>query len=399
MDRSRIVGWIIGLVVVAGVVYLITTQGTAPAKLPGAEPPPTAVSGEATVIGAVLPLSGDAVSYGTPIRRAIEMAVADINAVNGVNGKPLQVQFEDGRCDGKEGANAAQKLINVQKVKYIIGGACSGETLGFAPIANQNKVIVISPSATSPDLTTKGGPFVYRFSPSDALAGSIAAKYALDTLGAKSAAVISEQTDYSQGLRKTFIDAFRKRGRVLVDETFQSSETNFQSIALKVKRANPDVIYVVPQTPTPGILVIKQLKAQGVGGALLTAEVMIGRDTVEKNGADIEGLVGFEAFFDEASERAKTFLDVYRARYAEAPPFPFFMANAYSITYLIKDLIEQNGMDTVKAQATLTKLEDWAGGAIGKISLDIYGDPIWTDYSVKQVFQGKLKDVMVFKAE
>ena len=401
MDKQRMLGWLVGLIVVAGVIYLVVTRGAGPtAKKPaGSEPPPSAVTGEATVIGAIVPLTGDAASYGIPIQRAVEMAVADINALNGVGGKPLKVQFEDGKCDGKEGAGAAQKLINVSKVKYIIGGVCSGETLGFAPIANQNKVVVISPSATSPDITTKGGPFVFRFSPSDALAGTVAAKYAIKNLGAKTAAIVSEQTDYAQGLRRTFAAEFRKKGRVVVDETFQSSETNFQSIALKVNRAPVDVIYLVPQTPTPGLLLVKQLREQKVSGALLTAEVLIGRDTVEKNAEDLDGVVGFEAYFDENSDRAKPFLDTYEVRYGEKPPFPFFMANAYSITYLIKDLIEQNGMNTDKSLQSLVALKGWAGGALGGVTLDRSGDPVWTDYSVKQVFQGKLNDVMVFKAQ
>lgn len=401
MDKSRIVGWIVGLVVVVGVVYLIVTQGPSGGqkKPAGLEPPPAAVTGEATVIGAILPLTGDEASYGTPLQRAIDMAVADINSLNGVGGKPLKVQFEDGKCKGSESATAAQKLINVTGVKYIIGGACSGETLGFAPIATSNKVIVISPSATSPDITTKGGPFVFRFSPSDALAGKVAAEYALEKLGAKTAAIVSEQTDYAQGLRKTFAAAFRAKGRVVVDESFQSSETNFQSIALKVKQKNPDVIYILPQGPTTGVLIMKQLKEQGATGARLTAEVLIGRDIVEKNAEDLEGLIGFEAYFDENSERAKPFLSTYEVRYGEKPPFPFFMANAYSITFLIKDLIEQNNMDTEKARKTLETLSSWSGGALGNVTLDRAGDPVWKDYSVKQVFQGGLNQVMVFSAK
>lgn len=399
MDKQRILGWVIGLVVVAGVIYLIVSQGPKAGQKPaGLEPPPAAVTGEPTVIGAVLPLTGDGATYGIPIQRAIEMAVADINAANGVSGKPLKVAYEDGKCDGKESVNAAQKLINVTKVKYIIGGACSGETLGFAPIANQNKVVVISPSATSPDITTKGGPYVFRFSPSDALAGSVAAKYAQEKLNAKTAAIISEQTDYAQGLRRTFAAEFRKKARVLVDETFQTSETNFQSIALKVKNAKLDVIYVVPQTPTPGVLLVKQLREQGAAGAVLTAEVMIGRDVVEKNAEGLDGMVGFEAYFDENSDRAKPFLDTYLVRYGEKPPYPFFMANAHAITYLMRDLIMQNGMDTAKALNALVSLKGWAGGALGSVTLDRAGDPVWSDYAVKQVFQGKLNDVMVFKA-
>lgn len=397
MGNSKTHWWIAGAVAVALVVYLFITQRP---QTPANAPVPKTVTGEAITIGAILPLTGDAAAYGTPLQRAIEIALDEINTANGVGGRPLRVDFQDGKCSGTDGANAAQNLISVKGIKYIIGGACSGETLGFAPIANENKVIVISPSATSPDITTNGGEYVFRLSPSDALAGKVAAQYAAKDLGARRAALISEQTDYAQGLRKTFADAFKAQGgSVVVDETYQTGDTNFRSQALKVKTANVDVVYLLPQTPTPGVLVVKQLKENGITAALFTAEVMIGRDVVAGNAADLEGLVGFEAFFDEKSERAKPFLNAYQAKYNEAPPFPFFMANAHAITYLIKDLIEQNQMDTEKARASLSTLTGWSGGALSSVSLDPAGDPIWKDYSVKQVLQGELNDVKVFSAE
>src|SRR3989344_7864758 len=146
-------------------------------------------------IGVMYPLTGDAAAYGIPIQKTTKYAADAINAKGGVNGRKLELVYEDSKCNPKDGNAAAQKLINIDKVKVIIGGVCSGETLGAAPLANDNKVVMISPSATSPDITLKGGDFVFRLAPSDAYAGVVASDYAYSSLKFKKAAIISESTD------------------------------------------------------------------------------------------------------------------------------------------------------------------------------------------------------------
>ena len=145
-------------------------------------------------VGVMLPLTGDGAAYGLPIQKSIKIALDEVNAKGGVNGRMLEPVYEDSKCNPKDGNAAAQKLVNVDKVKVIIGGVCSGETMGAAPITEANKVILISPSATSPDIT-KVGDFVFRVAPSDAYAGTVAAQYAYNELSARKAAIIAENTN------------------------------------------------------------------------------------------------------------------------------------------------------------------------------------------------------------
>ena len=209
-------------------------------------------------IGVMVPLSGDAAAYGLPIQKALKIALDEVNANGGVNGKKLEPIYEDSKCSPKDGNAAAQKLVNIDGVKIIIGGVCSGETLGAAPITESNKVILFSPSATSPDIT-KAGDFVFRDAPSDAYAGVIASNYAYNDLNSKKAAIISESTDYAQGLRKVFKENFaRVGGEIVADETYNPEDTDFRTQVTKVKAANPDVVYLVPQAPPKGILLIKE---------------------------------------------------------------------------------------------------------------------------------------------
>ncbi len=340
-------------------------------------------------IGIMMPLSGDAASYGIPVQKTTKYAIDEINAKGGVNGRKLEAIWEDSKCNPKDGNAAAQKLINIDKVKVIIGGICSGETLGAAPLANDNKVVMISPSATSPDITTKGGDFVFRLSPSDAFAGVVASDYAYNNLNAKKAGVISEATDYSQGLRRVFKENFAKLGgEIVADETYNPEDTDFRTQVTKVKAANPDVVYLVPQTKAKGVLLVKQAKEAGIKTQLLTAEVMIGRDVVKESATDVDGMIGVEQKFDDKNPKAAPILAKYKQDTKEDAPFPAFMSASYDIVYLISDAITKNGYDGEKIRDYLYNVKDY-DGAVGKVTLDSNGDVI-LDFSVKQIKNGEL---------
>jgi len=340
-------------------------------------------------IGVMYPLTGDAAAYGLPIQKTTKYAADEINAKGGVNGRKLELIYEDSKCNPKDGNAAAQKLINVDKVKVIIGGVCSGETLGAAPIANENKVVMISPSATSPDITTKGGDFVFRLAPSDAFAGIVASDYAYKDLKFRKAAIVSEATDYAQGLRRVFKENFAKLGgEIVADETYNPEDTDFRTQATKVKAANADIVYVVPQTKAKGVLLVKQLKEAGVNKQLLTAEVMIGRDVVKENAVEVDGMIGVEQKFDDKAPKAAPILAKYKQDVKEEAPFPAFMSAAYDAVYLVTDAISKNGYDGEKIRDYFYAVKDYEG-AVGKVSIDENGDVV-LDFNVKQVKNGEL---------
>lgn len=347
-------------------------------------------------VGVVVPLTGDWTSYGVPINRAGELAVEEINAAGGIAGRQIKVILEDGKCDGKEATSAAQKLINVDQVKVIFGGVCSSETLAMAPLAETAKVIIISPASSNPDITTVGD-FIFRTYASDATAGVVGAEYAYNKMSARKVAIISETKDYAQGLRRVFKEKFAALGgEIGADETYNTGDTDMRTQILKIKTANPEVIYVVPQTFAPGVLILKQLAANGVSAKLLTAEVLMGRNVVSENVATMEGLTGIEAWFDEQGELVAKMLATYKTKYNEDPPFPSMMANLYSQFYLLKEAIEKTGgLDTEKIRDFLYGVKDWKH-ALGTLTLDKNGDPVGLPYSIKLVENGALKELEVY---
>jgi len=385
--------WIVAILILAGLYYFSTTK-TSDKNTAGSDGVKVELDGPVK-LGGLLPLSGDAISYGTPIQRATIMALDEINASGGIAGEEVEIVWEDGKCEPKESSSAVQKLISIDGVKYILGGACSSEVLAGAELAEENQVIILSPSATSPDISD-AGQYVFRTAPSDALQGRVAAEYAFNTLGLTSAAVISENTDYAQALREVFKSSFTKLGgKIVADETYESSVVDFTSQVLKIKNAKPDVIYMIPQTDAPGSQIVKQLKENNVEAQFMGGEIFSGRDLLENNAALLEGLIATEPFFDDTSEKAAAFLAKYEELYGEKAPFPYFMAAAYENVFILKDTIEANGLNTESAKDWIIENIQSRDSIIGTISFDKNGD-VSGSYNIFEVKSGKAETLEVY---
>jgi len=199
-------------------------------------------------IGFIGPLTGSAASAGEPTQKAVALAVEEINNSGGIKGRPIKIIYEDGKCEGKEAVNAAQKLINIDKVKIIIGGFCSGETLAVAPIAEAAKIILFSTGSGSPDITNAGD-YIFRNFPSDASSGRKIAELAIEN-NLKSIALLVETTDYAQAIKKVFNDHFSELGgKIPIDESFTSQSTDLRAQLTRIKAKNPNAIYFLPQSP------------------------------------------------------------------------------------------------------------------------------------------------------
>lgn len=346
-------------------------------------------------IGLMLPLTGDGASYGITEQRAASLAQGEINAKGGIDGKTLEYVTEDSKCDPAGGAAAAQKLVNVDNVKIIFGGACSGETLAALPITDEAKVLMLSPSATNPSLSKND--YFFRTISSDAGQGAVGARYAFQTLGARNVAIISEQTDYAQGLSKVFKDNFKQLGgQIVTNEVYQTADTDLRAQVLKIKQTSPDVIYIVPQSPTKGELIVKQLKAQEVSAKFLSTEVFLDRDMLAKNPSLFGGIYATEPYFDQEAGAAKTFLTKFKEKYNESPTYPSYAANMYSQAYLIKEGTEKVGTDTAKLKDWLSKIRNWKH-ALGELSFNADGDAV-SPYVVRQIqSDGSLTQIEIMR--
>ncbi len=180
-------------------------------------------------IGFIGPLSGNAAGYGQDVKKGVDIYFEENPTIAG---KPVQVIYEDGKCNGQDSASAAQKLVNVDKVQIILGGPCSGETLAAAPIAEQGKVLLLSPLSSSPTVTTAGD-YIFRNYPSDIQVAKTLVSKVLKA--GKKIALLTEQTDYAQGYRGAVKTHMGNAGQTLaLDEVFPVDNTDFRTLLSKV---------------------------------------------------------------------------------------------------------------------------------------------------------------------
>jgi len=378
MTKSNkiIIGVIIVVIIIGGIWYGVSRKPTE----------------EVIKIGAIFPLTGDAVVYGVPLQRAAELAVAEINERGGINGKSLEIIWEDGKCNGKDAATAASKLINVDKVKIILGGVCSGETLGAASIVEANKVIMFSSSATGPQIT-EAGDFIFRNSPSDLTQGKILAEAAWD-LGYKKIVVIQEITDYALGFREAFEESFTALGGEVTTETFTTDTTDVRTQLTKLKQAKGDALLVSVQTLPKAEIVVKQIGELDMNLHLLVIDIAIDYQKILDQYPDIiEGAIGAKVALPDPELFEEKVGSKYREKYGEEPTLPEYMALTYDAVFILKEAIEYSisevgEIDTIKVRDYLYAIENRKGVG-GVLTMDENGDPV-AGHILKQVKDGKV---------
>lgn len=388
MKPNSAIIWVIAIVIVVlGVVYF---SQPAP-EVPVVEEKVSAEIPEGPIVlGAMTPLSGEAVVYGEGQRQIIDLAVEEINTAGGVNGHQLQLIWEDDKCSPQDGTTATQKLVEVDKVKFIIGQLCSGPTLAAAEITEPAGVILFSAGASSPDLTTAGD-FVFRTYPSDGIGGQVLATYLYKELGKRKLATISELTDYAQGLRTTMEGTFKSLGgEVSASETYNTGDTDFRTQLLKIKSSGADAVYIDPQTPVSGNLVLKQLRENDLSGQVLVNDTMLGKEDITNNASLYSDVYGATPELNKTRPVTKRYFDNYVAKYGKEPAFPAYYASAYDLVYILKQAFEEVGTDPAAVRDWLYKVKDWPG-ALGDITIDENGDPI-IGYNIKQIINGEITD-------
>jgi len=335
MDKTTkiIIGIIVAIIVIAGIWYGVSRKPTVP------------TAKEPIKIGFMGPLSGDGASYGQTELDAINMAINEINQKGGIKGRLLQVIAEDGKCDGKEATIAANKLINIDKVKIILGGACSSETLAIAPLTEQNKVLVLTGISSNPKISDVGE-YIFRLSPTDEDFFRPQARTFYSELGYKKVAVLSEQTDYCITAREAFIDEFKKLGgEVVAVEVSSPKEKDYRTYITKIKAKDPAAVVIIPQTPITGGLMAKQVKELMPNVQILGSYSMESADAIKASEGALNGAIIFSVATDIPS--GKVIIERYRQTYNKEPIDYFLPLEGWDRIFLVKQAIENcDGLDT-----------------------------------------------------
>jgi len=291
-------------------------------------------------IGAIFPLSGSVAFYGNESRDGALLAIEEINAAGGLLGKKLVLISEDDEGDAAKAVNALTKLTTRDKVSFVIGSSTSGPTQAMSTLAQSNKVVLVSPSATNINVT-KAGDYIFRACFIDPFQGVVGADFAYGTLGSRRAAILYDAgADYNAGLADSFRNQFKAIGaQVVADEAYQSGDVDFNAQITRIKAANPDVVYL-PNYYNDVSLQAKQLRDQGITCALVGGD---GWDSLTENAGD-EILNGFwsSGFASDTTDpKGVAFVKAFQTKYNRLASQ--FAALGYDTMMLVIDGIKAAG--------------------------------------------------------
>ena len=294
-------------------------------------------------IGVMESLTGPGETYGTVANQAKQLAVEEINAAGGVNGRMIELVVEDSKCSAQDAITAYNKLTDVDEVKIILGTSCSGAMLGAAPLAEEDGTILFSGLATNPDIATAGD-YIFRTSMSDAQLG-VDTGNLLWADGIRNLATITESTDYAEGVRRTSVAQFENRGGTIVaEERYASDVTDFRTQLTKLINANPDAIHLAAQSEFAGGTIVKQVRELGYDGPIYSEVVPIGATALEIAGDAANGLIAVTADLDPANNKAQEVLANFREKY-DYVTLAWYLGSAYDDVYITAECLKQTEDD------------------------------------------------------
>lgn len=332
-------------------------------------------------VGLDYELSGQVATYGQSLVDGIELGFEEINKNGGVLGKQIEVVKTDNKSDTSESANVATKLATRDKVVAILGPATSGNTKAAAPVAIQNKVPLISASATADDVTVdsngKVREYVFKTCFSDSFQGIMMAEFAYKDLGKKNIALLVDSTsDYSKGLAKNFKDKFTKLGgKIITEQAYQSKDTDFKAVLTKIKGTNPDAIYLPGYYEEAG-LIIKQARELGLNVPILGGDGYESPKLAELAGKSALNDVYFSNHYSskDTTPEVVKFRKAFKAKYNKEPDA--FNALGYDLAYFVADGLKRAGeADREKLKEALASTKDFKG-ITGTISIDKNHNPV-----------------------
>ena len=250
----------------------------------------SSASGDEIVVGSNFELTGNHAQYGTNAAKGFKLAVKEINDAGGIDGKKIKVVDADSKSEAAESVNAATKLISDDKVVALVGPAVTANVIAESQVATDNKIPVIAPAATNPDVTVENGTlkeYIFRSCFIDPQQSEVMAEFAAKDLNAKTAVpYLDSSSDYSKSLGKIFKEKFEVAGgQVVMEEAFLAKDQDFKAALTKIQTANADVIFVPAYYEEVG-KIVKQARELGITATILGTDGWDDSKVVEIAGAD-----------------------------------------------------------------------------------------------------------------
>lgn len=335
--------------------------------------------------------SGDLASYGIPSLRAAELVVKDINAKGGILGRKVELRVEDDACKPEVATNTATKLVS-EGIKVVMGHICSGATKAALGIYRDAKVIVMSPSATNPELTQSGEyPNFYRTIASDDAQARLEVDFAIGVLKARKIAVLHDKGDYGKGLAehaRKFIEASGK-AKVVLYEGVTPGAVDYAAVVQKIRRAETDTVIFGGYHPEAA-LIVTQMRKKNMKTFFVSDDGVKDETFIKVAGKYAEGVYATGPRDVSKNPLAIAANDTHKKNYGTEPGA--FFLNAYTATQALLNAIQKAGSENYENTGKALRT-NYVNTPLGKIRFDKRGDAVGVGFSVYQVRSGVYTEV------
>jgi len=331
--------------------------------------------GQGTIkIGEFASLTGKEAAYGQSSHKGATLAVEEINAAGGVLGRNLELIVEDTQSKPGESATVVKKLISRDKVVAIIGEVASSRSLEAAPICQNARIPMISPSSTAPEVTARGN-YIFRVCFIDPFQGVVMAKFARETLKLQKVALLtSVSSAYSVGLAKFFKEHFAARGgKVLMEQRYSEGDKDFKAQLTAIKAAGADGI-LVPGYYAEAALICKQARDLGLQVPVFGGDGWEAAELVQIGGKAVEGTYFATHYSPESSDpEVVAFNERFRKRWGNASDT--LSGQGYDAVMMLADALKRSGTtDGPKLRDALAATKNFKG-VTGTTTLDAQRNP------------------------
>ncbi len=319
-------------------------------------------------VGVSGPLTGQDAQYGEQWKRGFDLALAQINASGGINGHPLNYDFEDSRSDPAQAVQIAQKFVDDKRILLEIGDFSSGASMAASPVYQRGQLVQFGFTNSHPDFT-KGGDYMWSTAISQAEEEPMLARYVTTGLGFKKIAVLYLDTDWGRTSKDIFAKAAAAQGaQVVAAEAYQPDDKDFRATLTRIRSANPDSIVLISYY-SDGAQIVRQARASGFHEPIAAVGSVYSPKFLELGGASVNGVYTETNFFPgDPRPVVQNFVTRYRAKYGSDPDT--FAARAYDAMIVASEVIRRYGANRTAVHDGFAKIDNVPSVTFGKIKFD-----------------------------
>ena len=316
------------------------------------------------------PVTGDVAQYGDMQIAGAKMAVQQINAAGGVNGRMLEAVIFDDACDPKQARSVASKIVN-DGFRYVVGHLCSGSTQPASDVYEDEGILMITPASTNPEITERGLTMIFRTIGLDSDQGPTAGRYIADVIKPTTVAIIHDKQQYGEGIATAVRATLQDSGiNVAMFEGISKGDKDFSALIAKMQKAGVDFVYYGGYHPELGLL-LRQSAEKNLGARFMGPEGVGNADISTIAGQASEGLlVTLPPAFDQRAENADL---VAAFKAADEDPSGAFVMTSYAAVQVIADAIARSGSEDPETLQAFLR-ENSFNTPMGEISFDDKGN-------------------------